>query len=275
MKLTILLAGETPDALMPAHGPYAPRFEAMLNAHSETFRFDTVQVHRNAPLPDPRDLEGVIVSGSAFGAYDAPPWMEPLRRFIRDAYRHGLPMLGICFGHQIMADALGGRVEKSQKGWSIGRHVYRLAPCPECFLGEQGEEAAPGTLAVAASHQDQVIEPPACARVFLSSDFTPNAGLIYDNGRAMSLQPHPEFEVAYSRAICELRRNNPMDDMQVDRAVASLDAPLDNARVGRALARFFVRAGKVAENDAPASCAGESRSQGKAPHASRPGMAGA
>ena len=258
MKLTILLAGETPDALMSAHGPYAPRFAAMLNAHGETFGFDSVEVHRNAPLPDPRELEGVIVSGSAFGAYDTPPWMEPLRHFIRDAYRHGLPMLGICFGHQIMADALGGRVEKSQKGWSIGRHVYRMDPCPECFLGEQGQEAGPGTLAIAASHQDQVIEPPARARVFLCSDFTPNAGLIYDNGRAMSLQPHPEFEVAYSRAICELRRNNPMSEDQVDRAIASLEAPLDNDRVGRALARFFAHAGKEAATGTSTGDAGTS-----------------
>ena len=239
MKITILLSGETPDSFMEEFGAYADRFVALLAPQSEQLSFDSIAVHKNESLPDPATLQGAIVTGSAFGAYDSPPWMNPLREFIRSAYKKGLPMLGICFGHQIIADALGGTVTKSEKGWSIGRHVYRLEQCPECFLGGADE---PDQLAIAASHQDQVVVPPPDARVFLSSDFTPNAGLIYNNGRVMSLQPHPEFEIAYSKAICELRRNNPLEDEAVDQAVSSLDRPLDNSRVARALARFFLTA---------------------------------
>ncbi len=238
MKLTILLAGENPEPLRPRFGAYADKFVRMFNRPETAFSFETIAIHAGEEIPAPDGLEGVIISGSAYGVYDSPDWMEPLREFIRVAYAGNLPMLGICFGHQIMADALGGRVEKSDKGWGIGRHVYRLNGCAQCFLPHDGQ------LAVAASHQDQVVVPPRQARVFLSSGFTPNAGLIYENGAAISLQPHPEFEVDYSAAICELRRNNPMPPPEVDRAIASLEQPLDNDRVARALAAFFLDGAK-------------------------------
>ena len=117
-----------------------------------------------APFPDPAALEGILITGSAAGVYDSHfTWMEPLRDFIRSAYAAKTPMLGICFGHQIMADALGGDVRKSEKGWGLGRHVYGVTARP-AFLGGDLPE-----LAIACSHQDQVIVPPAEAEVFLAS----------------------------------------------------------------------------------------------------------
>jgi GMP synthase-like glutamine amidotransferase len=111
--------------------------------------------------------------------------MDPLRDYIRKAYAAKTPMIGICFGHQIMADALGGDVRKSEKGWGLGRHVYDLKSRPAMLGGNLPQ------FAIACSHQDQVIEPPPEAETFLVSDFTPHAGLVYRNGAAMSLQPHP------------------------------------------------------------------------------------
>lgn len=238
MKITILLAGENPDSLRQEFGQYADKFKNMLGDVSAQFSFESIAIHEGADFPSLEGLEGVIITGSAFGVYDNPPWMQPLREFIRKAYAADIAMLGICFGHQIMADALGGKVVKYGKGWSIGRHIYRLKHCPACFLGE------PGELAIAASHQDQVISPPPGAEVFLSSDFTANAGLMYENGKAMSLQPHPEFEIAYAAAICDLRRDNPLGDAEVDEAINSLDLPMDNDHVAHALAKFFLQAGK-------------------------------
>ena len=239
MKITILLAGENPDSLRAEFGRYSAKFENMFSKVTSKFTFEPVEMFAGAKFPDISKLEAVVITGSAFGAYDTPPWMEPLRKFIRAAYAKNVPMLGICFGHQIMADALGGKVVKSEKGWSVGRHVYRLDDCPECFM------EGPEEMAIAASHQDQIVVAPEGARVFLSSDFTPNAGLIYNNGVTMSLQPHPEFEISYSAAICNLRRNNPLNDAQVDAALNSLELPLDNDFVANALAKFFLSANKT------------------------------
>ncbi len=160
--------------------------------------------------------------------------MEPLREFIRGAYAQKTPMVGICFGHQIMADALGGDVRKSEKGWGLGRHVYGVTSRPD-FLG--------GTLpefAIACSHQDQVIVPPDGAEVFLSSNFTPNAGLLYRNGAALSLQPHPEFDDDYTVALAELRRGKTPDD-NIERALTSMTRASDSDEVAGYLGSFLRR----------------------------------
>ena len=125
MKLTIIQTGEVPLALRPRFGAYSPMFSRMFEMAGQTFQYETVAIHDGAPFPDPAVLDGILITGSAAGVYDSHfTWMEPLRAFIRSAYAAKTPMLGICFGHQIMADALGGDVRKSEKGWGLGRHVY-------------------------------------------------------------------------------------------------------------------------------------------------------
>jgi GMP synthase-like glutamine amidotransferase len=146
-------------------------------------------------------------------------------------------MVGICFGHQIMADALGGDVRKSEKGWGLGRHVYGVKTRPE-FMSSVGAD-----LAIACSHQDQVITAPKDATVILGSDFTPNAGLFYKNGAALSFQPHPEFKDNYTRALAELRRGKAPDEV-VDGAVSSLAINSDSRDVAGYIGKFLRDAAK-------------------------------
>ncbi len=233
MRLTILLAGQNPPALQGDFAPYGEKFMRMFAGADDSFTFEEVEVHAGQTIPDPGQLEGVIVSGSAAGVYDDLEWMRPLGDFIRRAHGSNLPMLGICFGHQMIAHALGGKVIMSPKGWGLGRHVYRASDIPSFFPRGTRE------LAMAASHRDQVVVPPPGARVFLSSSFTPNAGLIYENGTTISLQPHPEFDVEYAAAIFGLRRSNPLEPEEVEAAIRTLQAPLDNDLVARSLAGFF------------------------------------
>ncbi len=234
MKLTILQTGDVPAPLRPQFGPYPPMFERMFAAAGHGFTYDTIAVHDGAEFPSLSNVEAVLITGSAAGVYDSYFWLDPLRAFIRAAYAANIPMLGICFGHQIMADALGGDVRKSEKGWGLGRHQYDVKSRPG-FLATDLP-----ALSVACSHQDQVIVPPPDAEVFLGSEFTPNAGLIYANGRALSLQPHPEFEDDYSLALVELRRGKAPDDV-LDRARASLAAPSHSLEVAGWLGNFLVR----------------------------------
>lgn len=234
MKLTIIQTGEVPEPLRPRFGPYPPMFQRMFDAAGSGFEFATVPVHEGTPLPDPQGLEGIVITGSAAGVYDDLPWLEPLRGFIRRAYATRTPMLGVCFGHQVMADALGGEVRKSEKGWGLGRHSYRITRRPDLLQGEAPE------LAIACSHQDQVVTRPPEADVFLASDFTPNAGLLYRNGTAISLQPHPEFSDDYARALAELRRGR-VPGHVVDAAIESLARPSDSIETARYLAAFLGR----------------------------------
>jgi GMP synthase-like glutamine amidotransferase len=231
MKLTLIQPTEVPDTLRARFGLYAPMFHRLFAR--EGFEFDTVRLSNGDRLPDPAKLDAVLITGSSAGVYDNHlAWMEPLRAFIRQAYAINTTMLGICFGHQIMADALGGDVRKSEKGWGLGRHVYGVTKRPPMIGGDLPE------FAIACSHQDQVIVPPAEAEVFLSSDFTPNAGFVYRNGRAMSLQPHPEFEDNYTLALAELRRGK-APDSTIDTALASVSRKSDSPEMAGYLGAFL------------------------------------
>ena len=231
MKLTLIQPTDVPGPLRDRFGAYHLMFERLFA--DAGFGFETVRLSEGEPLPDPAGLDATLIMGSAAGVYDTHyPWMDPLRDYIRGAYKARTPMVGICFGHQILADALGGDVRKSEKGWGLGRHVYEVRSRPAPIGGSLPE------FAIACSHQDQVITPPAGTETFLSSAFTPHAGLMYGNGAAMSLQPHPEFEDDYTLALAELRRGKAPDDV-VDTALASLDRKSDSKEVAGYLAAFL------------------------------------
>jgi GMP synthase-like glutamine amidotransferase len=232
MKLTILETGVVPEPLRNDFQPYPKMFEAMFERTGLGFTFETIAVRAGQLPPEPTTLEGIVITGSSAGVYDDLPWMEPLREFIRKAYANSIPMLGICFGHQIIADALGGDVRKSEKGWGLGRHSYALKQRPD-FLAD-----APEVWSVACSHQDQVIVAPEDAEVILGSDFTPNAGLAYRNGATLSFQFHPEFEDDYASALIHLRRGIAADDV-VETALASVAKPSDSVKVASYIGQFF------------------------------------
>jgi GMP synthase-like glutamine amidotransferase len=235
MKITIIQTGDVPAPLRPQFGDYSRMFERMFDRISDSFEYDLVAVNANSLLPDPTEMTAIVITGSPAGVYDDLPWIEPLRQFIRKAYDAGIPMLGICFGHQIMADALGGDVRKSEKGWGVGRHCYTVAARPD-FMAD-----APETLSIACSHQDQVITPPKMAEVILSTPFTPNAGLYYANGKALSFQPHPEFEDDYALALAELRRAV-LGAEQADSVAASFSTPSDSHLLSEYIVKFLRQA---------------------------------
>lgn len=232
MHITILETGRPPEALRGHFPDYPAMFEALLGGVDSTLTFETVAVMDGAPPPDPETLEAVVITGSSAGAYEDHGWIAPLEAFIRAAAEARTPQIGICFGHQIMAQALGGRVEKSSKGWGVGRHVYALGPAAPL------PHAAPGAFAIAASHQDQVVAKPPAAEVIAWSDHTEIAGLHYPAARALSLQGHPEMTPEFTAALVASRRGR-IADALVDGALESLAAPLDQERVARWLAAFL------------------------------------
>jgi GMP synthase-like glutamine amidotransferase len=236
-KITIIETGLISPEPRALHGTFPQMFERLLGAADASASFATVRLMGGEALPDPANLEAILITGSPAGVYDDLDWIAPLERFVRTAYQLKIPTAGICFGHQVMAQALGGTVRKSDKGWGIGRHVYDVVPGNGVIGGEK--------IAVAASHQDQVIEPPAGAAPIFRSSFTPHAGLLYANGAAMSVQPHPEFTPAFADWCCEKAGRNGAPAPLVASARASLEQPLDHSDLGGAIARFLARPHKV------------------------------
>lgn len=227
MRVAILETGTPPPALVPDFGTYADMTCRLFGA---THTFETISVARGAALPAPGAFDAYAITGSSAGAYDSLPWIAPLEAFLRRA-KGRAKLVGICFGHQILAQALGGRVAKAPQGWGLGLHRYGIVGAASWLDG-------PSSVTGTASHQDQVIAPPPGSRTLAASAFTPHAILGYGDD-ALSFQFHPEFAPAFSRALFAQRRAPDLSQAKVEAAIASLDAPHDNARVGGWIDRFL------------------------------------
>ncbi len=223
MKIGILQCGHTPDAVHAAHGDFDALFHHIFAGHG--FTFETFNVVDMVFPSGPEAAEGWLVTGSRHGAYEDHAFIPPLEDLIRAIHAANRPMIGICFGHQIIAQAMGGRVEKFAGGWAIGRHDYQ-------FEGL-------GDAALNAWHQDQVIERPAGAKTIASSPFCENAALVYGD-RIMTVQPHPEIRNPVIATYIEAFRGQdkyPADLMA--RAAETVTTPNDEARVTAMLAEFL------------------------------------
>ena len=235
-RIAILETGAPPSGLADAHGDYPAMFRDLLG---EGFEFETFDVQAGE-WPDAGAFDAAIITGSSAGVYETDGWIADLLDWIRAA-KGRTKLVGVCFGHQAMAQALGGRVEKSDKGWGVGLHRYQVVS-PEPWMSP-----AAATVAVPASHQDQVVEKPADARVLLRSDFTPFAGLAWGED-AISMQPHPEFTPAFATELTAGRHDR-IDPALVARAVDSLKAADDRATVGGWISAFVTATSPLAASN--------------------------
>lgn len=231
LRIGLLETGEPPGDLLNAFGGYGAMFQALLG---EGHVYRAYDVQRGELPADPAENDAYVITGSAAGVYDPLPWIEPLKAFLRRA-KGETPLVGVCFGHQVMAEAFGGKVVKSEKGWGVGLHAYQVT---ELAPWMDGADA----VAVPASHQDQVVEPPPGARVLAGSAFTPYGMLSYDEARAISMQFHPEFDPAYAKALIEARRGTRFSEEQADAAIATLGEANDRARMAEWINRFLMQA---------------------------------
>lgn len=221
MKIGILETGHVAEVLRKEHGAYPPMFERLFDGYG--FSFETFPVVENEFPESINACDAWLITGSAHGAYEDHAFIPPLESFIREAYSAGVPIAGICFGHQIMAQALGGKVEKFSEGWGVGQTTYQT---PE------------GERTILAMHQDQVVEKPADATVIASTDFCKNAGLAY-KGNAISFQPHPEFTPEFMRDLIAYKADNGIPKAQADAAEEAISDHNDAPLIGKKLADFY------------------------------------
>jgi len=231
LNIGILKTGRPPNPAIATFGTYPDMFRALLGPDRYDWRVYAADEGEYPTTPE--DCAGYIVTGSAAGVYEDDPWIAQLLDWLQAA-KGRAKLVGVCFGHQAMAQAFGGQVIKSPKGWAIGEQAYQVLSQEPWMDGAQA-------IRLPGSHQDQVVEAPPNADVIAASDFTPLGALTYRDQPAISMQLHPEFVLDYAKALIEARRGKVYTDEQADRAIASYGRPDDRARVGRWINSFLER----------------------------------
>jgi len=233
MKIGVLQTGTVPPELEARHGTYVVMFERLLQKADPAFMAMLWDVNEKLEIPSsPDDADGWIITGSKHAVYEDHPWIDPLKTFLREAHAARAPLVGVCFGHQILAEALGGRVEKSDRGWGCGIHDYTMSETRPWM------DASQRTIAIQAMHQDQIVDLPPGATLLAESEFCPYAALAYGE-TTMSIQPHPEFSADFEREIIELRRGDLIPDPIAQKALDEIDGPTDSDLFGRWITKFF------------------------------------
>lgn len=232
MKIGILNAINPHESRVKWPGPPQETYIRFLQSGDGVFDAATYQVAQDDFPPRPDACDAYVITGSPRGAYDADPWIGELATFIRSGAEQGRKFVGICFGHQILAHALGGEVRKSKKGWGLGLQTYHIEAHKPWMNSEAGE------LSLYFAHQDQVESLPPSAERLGGNEFC-NNGMFCIGDQILGIQGHPEFSRSIMESIID-NRSAPEDRSLVEQARRSLEqgAP-DNVLVARWMVNFL------------------------------------
>ncbi|MFQ5623060.1 MAG: type 1 glutamine amidotransferase [Paracoccaceae bacterium] len=244
MEVGIIEAGEIPPHLRAKYGDYTALYARFLHAAAPDLKCRTYRAFGDELPGSPGEADAWLISGSRHGVYDPLPWIPKLREFLRACARGRRPVVGVCFGHQILAEALGGKVEEFSGGWAVGVQDYTANHAPRWM------EGAGRRWSGLALHRDQVIVQPPDSTVVAANDFCRIAALAYGDPErpyAISVQSHPEFPAGFVADIVNERRGTTIPEERAAPALASLDRPVDNELWARWIARFLRTASTPSE----------------------------
>lgn len=236
MKIGILETGLLNDKLIDSYDSYPVMFRKLLGRAEQNFEYRDYSVIGGEIPGSIHECDGWLITGSRHGAYENLDWMLALQEFIRELEYGSVPLVGICFGHQIIAQALGGRVALSEMGWGVGLHDYQILEQP-AWMQQHLDQVQ-----VYAFHQDQVVQPPPHARTFFRSAFCRYAGLCYRDS-IITIQGHPEFAKNYERALLNIYGGNIVPESVAESALNDLllsGREADTLVLAQWLADFFI-----------------------------------
>ena len=240
MKLGILKTDEVRPEWVAEFGEYPDMFITLLRSADPDLDYTVYDVVQGQYPADIDEVDAYLITGSKAGVYEDKPWITTLMAFVQELHRRRKKLVGICFGHQLVAQALGGKAEKSPKGWGVGLHTHRFTTTPPWHDQVDLE------LDILVSHQDQVVAVAKDATVLASSEFCENA-VCQIGDHILTFQGHPEFVPSYAREIMTHRRDTIGEDAYTA-GMASLHGAHEGHRVARWILNFL---GQEGSNLAP------------------------
>ena len=215
MKIALLICDHVPQELSDVHGNYSNMFNRLL----DNIDLDPYYVI-DGKFPDLSVYNAFVVTGSKYSVYDDIQWIHDLKLFTAEIYRLKKKMVGVCFGHQLITEALGGKVEKSHNGYLIGIHDFHMMDKRSWMLPDCKSYK---TLMLC---QDQVQTLPPDSTILSTSPECP-IGMFILGDCFLGIQGHPEFSIAYNQAVFESRIKK-IGKEKVENAIASFKDETDN-----------------------------------------------
>lgn len=231
MRLGILKCDNVSDVFEAEHGQYPAMFLNLLRPFSPDLQITIYDVEQGEFPTDLNAVDAYLITGSRHGVNDGFPWIAQLEACVRSLYDAQKKVIGICFGHQLIAKALGGRVIKSPKGWGVGMSQNKMLRIKE-WMNPQ-----PASFNLLVSHQDQVVDLPVGAEILASNDFCPYYMMQIGN-HFLTIQGHPEFTKAYSRALM-VSREDALNEMEFAQGIKSLELPEDDKLIAQWIMCFL------------------------------------
>ena len=223
MKIGFLKTDALRQEFTDKFGEYPDMFSRRFMEFDNTLQFATYDVQLNQYPESLDEVDVFLITGSKNSVYDNEPWIQQLMDFVRKLYDEKKPLIGICFGHQLIAQALGGETRKADQGWQVGVQENHILAAGRA-AGLRSENYR-----LISSHQDQVKRAAPGSEILASSLGCPIA-MTRMGGHIFSVQGHPEFEPAFARDLYTYRRSI-LGDRLTDRALASLSKRTDSATI--------------------------------------------
>jgi len=195
LRVGILECDHVDENLRDKYGDYHEMFADLVLRQENSIEFSIYDLIEGQFPVDIRACDAYIITGSRYGVYEDIPWIHQAKQLVRRLYDSQIPTIGICFGHQLIADSLGGKVIKAEnKGRGLGVQTWNIKSKPDWMSDD-----LPSKLSLNACHQDQVIKLPTNSEVLVTSDFCPIAG--FQKGSMLGIQGHPEFNTEYTQYL--------------------------------------------------------------------------
>lgn len=232
MKIGILEAERLKPEIADVYGSYGEMTQDLLFTVDDTVNFETWQVSDDIFPDDLESCDAWLITGSKASVYDDAPWIRQLEVLIKQLATQQIKLIGICFGHQLIAQALGGKVEKSNKGWGVG------VMASDILIHKAWMQPAQEKFSLLVSHQDQVTELPVGAERIAGNGFCENS-CYQISDHILTFQGHPEFSVEYANQSMQNRRAL-IGEPRYQQAQASLKDTIDHKTIAGWILSFIL-----------------------------------